>query len=306
MPKYLKNLLRPVVKEIFDESIDEHNRLADEGNLTQETSPKEEKQIIAEVMMSAGPRKSEDSGLGEDACGLILRSDLCFFWIADGTSESATLEDKSHRVNFSSRILAQGLGENFRKQILNSTQLKEKVNAKEDVISNLLKSSLDGVMEKWSELLNQIQSTDKVYLDSNFSEATGDIKDFSSTFLCGVLTTNGHLQVGCYGDSPFLVKSVGVDEPKIIRPENYRFFMRLNRGADNYFFNTSKNLNTESCCFEGISLIVAGSDGIGRLPELVQALAGKFSFGEIRSNFALYDPNTKDDKVLCILSLESF
>ena len=159
-------------------------------------------------------------------------------------------------------------------------------------------------MQSWAKTLNQIQSTDKSYLDENFSEATGDIKDFSSTFLCGVLTTSGYLQVACFGDSPLVVNSA--NEIKVVRPQNYRFFMRLNREANKYFFSTSKTFNIETFYFEDTSFIVAGSDGVGRIPELVQALAGNFSFGEIRSKFALYNPNTKDDKALCILSLENF
>lgn len=304
MPDIIKNYLRPMVKEILDERTDETNKPNEAEQPTQEIALKEEKQIIAEVMMSAGPRKSDDSGLGEDACGLILRSDLCFFWIADGTSESAILEDANRKINFSSRILAQELGESFRKQTLNSTQLKQKLDLKENVIGSLLESSLESVFESWSKKLHQVQSVSREYFDENFSEATGDIKDFSTTFLCGVLTTNGYLQVVCFGDSPFVVNSA--NEIKVIRPQNYRFFMRLNRENNEYFFSTSKTFNTEIFAFEDISFIVAGSDGVGRIPELVQALAGKFSFSEIRSKFALYNPNTKDDKTLCILSLEKF
>ena len=47
-----------------------------------------EKQLVADIMVSAGPRKEHDGGLGEDACGLLLRHNCCFFWVSDGTKVS--------------------------------------------------------------------------------------------------------------------------------------------------------------------------------------------------------------------------
>lgn len=291
-----------MANKFVQESIVELNPGA--SNVTQKEVQKQEKQIIAEVMMSAGPRKSEDSGLGEDACGFIWRSDLCFFWISDGTSESAILEDKSCKINFSSRTLAQELGEGFRREILNMSRVKEKITEKEKIIDKLLIASLDRVRDVWSEQLNRIQRDNKNYLDSVFSEDASKCIDFSSTFLCGVITTGGDLQVGCYGDSPFVVKAG--NKTSIIRPENYRFYMRLNRESDIYCFKTSNKHPIESYCFENVSYVVAGSDGIGRLPEFVKALDDNFSFGRIRNLLVPYEPNTKDDKAICLLSLENY
>lgn len=261
-------------------------------------------QIVAEILMSAGPRKDNDTGLGEDASGLILTHEHCFFWISDGTSESAILEDKSRKINFSSRVLAQDLGESFRKQIVGFSELRDRLNAKENVIGQLLTESLDGVMVKWSEALDSIQVSHTEVLKDNFDESAGNSNDFSSTFLCGVLTSAGQLQVGCFGDSPFLVQIS--NETRVVRPNNYRFFMRLINNEGHYYFTTSNSYEIETYAFDDVRLLVAGSDGVGLIPELVKALSGKFSFSEIRSKFSFYDPRTKDDKVLCILSLDNF
>ena len=258
-------------------------------------------------MMTAGPRKERDMGLGEDGCGLILTNDLCLFWIADGTSESTILKDSRLTINFSSRTLAQQLGQSFRKLVLeNSERITERVNNKQEVIENYLKSTLEDVKKEWSETLEKIQIDSKGFLDKNFSKTI--IKDFSSTFTCGCLTTGGHLQMGCYGDSPFLVKSGS--EIIIVKPENRRFFMRLNRGERAYYFSTSNTHEIQCYKYENVQFFVGGSDGIGQIPNLVKNLIGtgegKFSFAEIRHKIILFDPKTQDDKTLCILSLESF
>lgn len=302
----IKKALRLTGKDRFEDQVDNH-RTTDDVRQPECVTPAPadpKRQIIAEILMSAGPRKSQDTGLGEDSCGLILRTDRCFFWIADGTSESAVLEHRTSRVSFSSRRLAHDLGDSFRRQALNGPEVREESSDSHTLIDRLLRTSLDEVMQKWSELLKQLQANDKPYLDSAFNEASGNFKDFSSTFLCGVMTTCGSLQIGCYGDSPFAVK---IDnEVQVVRPKNLRFFMRLNRDIDGYSFTTSKEFATEGFCFDNVSLLIAGSDGIGRLPEMVKALIGELAFSEIRTQFSLYEPRTHDDKALCILSLEGF
>lgn len=292
-----------------DEDNGETVESASTGEAMRGGKSRQEKQIIAEIIMTAGPRKEQDIGLGEDVCGLILKNDVCFFWIADGTSETPVLKDNRLTINFSSRTLAQQLGQSFRKLVLkNSEKISDKVNTKQAVMQDYLKSTLEDVEKEWSKTLKDIQIDSKDFLDKNLSEINSSQKDFSSTFTCGCLTTHGHLQMGCYGDSPFLVKTD--NEIRIFKPENHRFFMRLNRDRQEYLFSTSNNHKTEYYEYENVSFLIAGSDGIGQIPDLVKSLIGtgkdKFSFAEIRHKIILFNPRTKDDKTLCILSLESF
>lgn len=260
-------------------------------------------QIIAEMLMSAGPRKSQDIELGEDACGLIMRPRDCFFWIADGTSESAILEDEASRVSFSSRRLAHDLGAAFRTLALETPTLKDSA-VQQSLTEKLLRGSLEAVMQQWVDNLKQLENDERQFLNEAFNDGSGDSKDFSSTFLCGLLSTNSSLQMAAYGDSPFVVKFN--ETIKVYRPKNYRFFMRLRREADSYAFSTSRDIRAESFCFENTRFVVAGSDGIGKLPEMIEALSGKFEFSDIRKHFALYRPRTHDDKSVCIVSLEGF
>lgn len=310
--KRLKTNEEPTPSEGKSES-DPANGLADETELLSNelglqdipTIRRLENGIFAEILMSAGPRKEADTGLGEDASGLIVTNKHCFFWISDGTSESAVLEDTEHNQRFSSRVLAQDLGESFRQQIPGLHDLQEKLGKNEDVIRQLLFNSFNEVMDRWAVSLNLIQAENPQFLSKTFDENSANILDFSSTFLCGVLTVDGRLQVGCFGDSPFLVQVN--NETRVIRPKNYRFFMRLTKDVEGHHrFITSNNHEIETYSFDEVRLVVAGSDGIGRIPELVKALSSDFSFSDIRRKFSFYDPRTKDDKALCVVSLEEY
>lgn len=286
------------------------------GRQTQSTSDKEmatnpdevgvnsSRQIIAELLMSAGPRKQNDSGLGEDAGGLLLNGDRCFYWISDGTSETAILENKDLRVDFSSRRLAQELGESFRLQIVYSDVSKANITLEDKVIGALLIQSMNAVMLKWSSSLDEVLRADKSFLDKAFDSAVTDNMEFSSTFQCGVLTSNGILQVGCFGDSPFLIKKK--NRTHLYRPKNFRFFMRLNREDNLYSFTTSNEFAIEEYSFDEITFVAAGSDGVGRLLEFVHSMGPRFTFTRIRNKFSWFMPNTHDDKTLCILSLENY
>lgn len=255
--------------------------------------------LTAEIMMTAGPRKAQDEELGEDVAGVLLNADFASFWIADGTSETPNLQNADYKVRFSSRLLAVELAQGFRTQIEKSS--RKKLSNGEIRIENLLKKLLDGIVATWNQSLAKIPEEGRSFLDRIFSAAPGMCLDFSSTFTCGILAQNGDFQGACYGDAPLLIKRYGESIKKVAR-NNYRFFMRLNKQGDKYKFTTSNEHRIDFLCFNDVEIIVAGSDGIGRIPDLIEAQCRHFSFEEIRSRIYRFFPGTKDDKTLCILA----
>jgi hypothetical protein len=264
-------------------------------------------QIIAEAIMTSGPRKFDDTGLGEDACGLFLSNGYCAFWIADGASESPVLTDRNLDLTFSTRALAQDLCLCLREHILaNIDGLGEMLYRKEPIVEQVLRGCLETVLTRWNDRLHRIVCTNLAVLDQAFADPLSNTKDFSSTFLCGFIDTTGHMQIACYGDSPVVVRCRD-NVYTVCRPEPYRFFLRLRKQNDAYDdFVSSNQFKIRSEAYDNVSLVIAGSDGVGKLPEFIQAQGGMFSFAEIRSRLHRFDPRTADDKTLCIISLEKY
>jgi len=254
-------------------------------------------QCIAEVMVSAGPRKDKETELGEDVAGVVVSPTYAFFWIADGTSESPYLRDEQSKIYFSSRLLAQELAIRFRERIwvASTEELSNK-----DISKEMLQNCLENVLQSWNKTLENITDESHKYLKKIFEERQGTSIDFSTTFLGGILSRSGTLQVSFYGDSPLFVKQG--ESSTIIREPNYRFFLRLNKNGDEYIFTTSKEHKIVSHVLENVDVVVAGSDGIGKLPEFIQAQSKSFHFREIWNRLHKFSPQTNDDKSICILA----
>lgn len=266
--------------------------------------PTKERQFIAELLMTAGPRKEKDGELGEDACGLVIRSNACYFWLADGTSESALLEDQKRRIQFSSRRLAQELSSVFRQSTVDHPDLAERLDNSTPVIAELLRSCLTTVLDRWNVHLAETLKSDQGWLDQAFLPEMAPSRDFSTTFLCGGLTRNGNLQAACYGDSPFTARSE--EQFTVFRPLNYRFFVRLLKQGSSYLFVSSKEFEIQTIDLTDVSVVVAGTDGAGNVFELIQSQGSTCPFRELRHRINLFRPNTHDDKSLCIISLEDY
>lgn len=254
-------------------------------------------QFIAEMMMSAGPRKDKETELGEDVAGVVVSPTYAFFWIADGTSEMPYLRDEQSKIHFSSRLLAQELAISFRERIWGAST--QELNNK-DICKEMVQNCLDNVLQSWSKTLENVTNESRKYLERIFEERQGTIIDFSTTFLGGILSQSGTLQVSFYGDSPLYVKQG--ENNTIIRESNYRFFLRLSKNGDEYTFTTSKDHKIVSHVLENVDVVVAGSDGVGKLPEFIQAQSKSFPFRKIWNRLHKFSPQTNDDKSVCLLA----
>jgi len=164
--------------------------------------------LICEITTSSGPRKgmpSEKSSnieLGEDSGGVLsLAGQLGIVWIADGTSDSTRIG------SFSSRILAQELGQVFSDEILTHwTRLRK---AKEPGInlSKILEESVNKTKIKWSSRLKENPEEEKSLvrtlssLKQKAPEPGSIFYEFSSTFSAVVLDRKGNLNSVAAGDS---------------------------------------------------------------------------------------------------------
>lgn len=266
-----------------------------------ENKEMKEKQITAEIIMSSGPRKTDqDNELGEDAAGVFLTPEAGFFWVADGTSECPIIKDKDKKFNFSSRTLAQELGNSFRKHVIN---FSERTN-----IQAVLENSFKDVFAEWNQRIQEFLS--KPENRDDLEKIWGSpisVIDFSTTFTCGMLSKTGMLHVALYGDSPLVVIAKQKSDYIVVcRSDPYHFYMRLHRKDNNYYFSTSTDIKIESKVYNDVSIVIAGSDGIGKLPELIKTQHATFPFQEIRDRIHKFIPKTHDDKTLCILSLEHY
>lgn len=268
------------------------------------------KRITAELLVSAGPRKDDDLPLGEDAGGVIVESSHASFWVADGTSESPVLLD------FSSRTMAQELGIYFVEEIGKITKdgFLNRIEHDPFLSSTILKKAFSSLFGAWqkraSELLeseNARKAFDTAFkLDDRTAELTMkthlDFVDFSTTFLGGFISGNGTGQAACVGDCPLCV---GVDKDlHVYRLSNNRIFLRLRRLSDGYRFDRpciSEDISAQS--FSNASLVIAGSDGVGLLPEFLKEQMKFFSWPVVRNRIHKFIPNSHDDKTFCVIHL---
>lgn len=267
--------------------------------------------IKSEIMLTAGPRKEisgNDTELGEDVAGIVSFSEETFFWLLDGTSDSAAITGKdqknSYEVShiFSSRLLAQNLGHYIQKNIQRC--FREQIPL-EDLLNdgcNYLKSEWEKrinseLQEKKESILQQIGRGHKILC--------------STTVLMGRLLNNGHLYALRSGDSKiFLFKQVNEQiefdkqfrlsaEPKY---DYDRIFFQLDYDESTAAFVINKNAPrwlTETSA--DVQSVFAFSDGIGRITEAQLASRNPGIVEVIRQNIGRIPQKTFDDKSLIIL-----
>jgi hypothetical protein len=86
-----------------------------------------------------------------------------------------------------------------------------------------------------------------------------------------------------YGDSPVCIKHTD-NNISIVPKNSHHFFMRLKRKEKEFHFNTSVNHKFELHTVPDVSIVIAGSDGIGNLFEVIQKeISSKNSFKAIRN-----------------------
>jgi hypothetical protein len=164
--------------------------------------------LICEITTSSGPRKgmpSEKSSnleLGEDSGGaLSLAGQLGIIWIADGTSDSTRIG------SFSSRILAQELGQAFSSEILAHWTRLRKIKTPDLNLSKIVEETVNKTKIKWSSRFKENPEEEKALVHSLSSlkqkvpESGSIFYEFSSTFSAVVLDKEGNLNCVAAGDS---------------------------------------------------------------------------------------------------------
>jgi hypothetical protein len=272
--------------------------------------PERTAHIKTEIMISAGPRKeagNTDTELGEDVAGMLSLPKQTFFWLMDGTSDSVKLSgggmphEESHV--FSSRLLAQSIGQYIQKHITQCFQ-------DHITLDKLLAQARDHVQQEWVQRINALPAEKKQSIKQLIHDGFKPL--CSTTAIIGRLMENGHLHVLRAGDSkvfPFMQNNGGgatllqsfrfskdptTDNDRIAfrldySPEEDAFQIRFNQTA--WAIETAENIN----------LAFVFTDGIGRVVE-TQLNSNNPGITEvIKQNIARIPQKTYDDKTLIVL-----
>lgn len=270
--------------------------------------------IKSEIILSAGPRKdngNNDTELGEDVAGAVSFPNQTFFWILDGTSDSAAIkslgvEDNTMRHEevhiFSSRLLAQNIGYYIQKNIRQCLEDKLELN-------ELMTRAIAHVSAEWEKRLN-----------NELPEKKGSIlqlirKGFkplcSTTVIMGRLLDDGNLYALRTGDSklfPFKKANGQLTLDKTFKftadptDEYDRIAFRLDVDEASQSFIIKQNIPkwlTQST--DNVDYVFAFTDGIGRVTEAQLASDNPGIVEMIRQNIARIPQKTYDDKTLVIL-----
>ncbi|MEL6834927.1 MAG: protein phosphatase 2C domain-containing protein [Bacteroidota bacterium] len=218
-----------------------------------------------EILVSAGPRKmfsteDNDLDLGEDIGGCLQLGDRLYFWVLDGTSQSAILRNSKQEDLFSSRYLAQSIAA-FLQQSLRRT------NGQLPVRTALLES-IEGVRQEWEKNINALTEERKTkilnFLIDNIHATC------STTVLVGCLTLEGELKCCRIGDSFLfaydkndgLVPSALSTKPGTERYDRQFFRLQRTIGEDQVKV-VSNEIQPEFWSITDIQRVVVVSDGVG-------------------------------------------
>lgn len=267
--------------------------------------------IKSEIILSAGPRKDtagNDTELGEDVAGVVSLPEETFFWLLDGTSDSAaitgTSPENGHKTShiFSSRLLAQSIGHYIQKNIYRCF-------SKQIPLEHLLNEACENVSNEWQIRIKELPDTKKESMLQTIRKGYKLL--CSTTVIMGRLLNDGHLYALRTGDSKiFPFKQVNEEtvldrefeltaDPK---EDHDRIAFRLDYDEPTKDFVIKKNIprwitRTSS----DIDIAFAFSDGIGRITEAQLASNKKGIIDGIRQNLGRIPQKTFDDKSLIIL-----
>lgn len=260
--------------------------------------------LCAEVFQTSGPRKCSDDELGEDCCATFLSRDYAVFFLADGTGETPQLQLPNTSLVFCSRFLAQTLSLHTRNYFLSSTYSLLRATEFETYLRN----AWSDTAKEWNELLDiQLPSLNNEQHLSILSadwkrliDSKVDFVDISTTFMCGGLHADGHACVVSAGDSVCVVK--GTSGYRMWHPRQHaRLFMRLHLQPGRYRFEADQQFSVEAADWLDVEQVIAGSDGIGKIPNLIEA-QGTIPFPKLLSRILRLRTQKCDDKTMCILT----
>ncbi len=267
-----------------------------------------------EMLMTAGPRKDElDIELGEDTCGFVTQGDQAALWLLDGTSLDACLRDPATgREYFSSRLLAQSIGNGLRKVLLEKTTADQP-------LEQLIEETIAKVRNHWIGCLNELSPEARTILKRNIGNKYFPV--CSTTLLAVRLSLEGDLLAYRTGDSKMLLfqspgglavlpeKKAGELLPSdqdfsTKRPEsNDRIFFRIVAGQQEELDIDCHSPSYEVMRHENINSMIVYSDGVG--PHTEHTLKNGYAQNPAEAREAIIDQHqgTLDDKSICFLSI---
>ncbi len=233
--------------------------------LPSDNENKNSRALICEITTSSGPRKGMPSGkssnleLGEDSGGFLsLSGQLGIIWIADGTSDSTRIG------SFSSRILAQELGQAFSNEILTHWTSLRKTKKLDVNLSEIVTKTADKIKTKWSSRLKENPEEEKALVRSLSSlkqktpEPNSIFYEFSSTFSAITLDSEGNLNCVSAGDSLTAIFKKDENQFFAFKKGGITFRLKIKGGkiACEKFLSPLENYQTNETNF-----VILSSDG---------------------------------------------
>lgn len=257
-----------------------------------------DKYFFAEVMSTAGPRKQYeedakdgDIELGEDVVGCVVKRDIAFFWVLDGTSQAGRFTSIDKKEIISSRLLAQDLVGAFHTYVLRTKSISTP--------ENILRSCIKDVSETWTKKLNNLNESDKERLfDVNKS------LNVSTTAIVGFLNIEGKLSLCKIGDTFFVTHPTQTEQPN----EKGRLFFVIKQNplenciqVETNQFEDTRFKNVE---LDNIESIIVGTDGISHnTQKWLQSIPVDFTQTIYRDTIKNIQHKTFDDKAICVIQI---
>ena len=256
--------------------------------------------FFTEIMSTAGPRKNfqedardGDYDLGEDVVGCIVKKDIAFFWVLDGTSDNPIFLTTDKKEVFSSRILSQDIGWILQRIIWDK---RNNINPEE-----ALKECFYSIIADWQNKLNGLNDTDKErLLDILAQKATMMV---STTAIFGMLDINGNLNVSQIGDS-FIVTNPTNNTVNL----KGRFFVVIKANVEERTLtvesNSFEDTRPNTISLDNVQTIVAGTDGLSQnTQKWLQLKPADFTDPVFRKTISAIKHDTCDDKALCVIQI---
>jgi len=260
-----------------------------------------DKYFFAEVMSTAGPRKRFDEDakdgdieLGEDVVGCVVKRDIAFFWVLDGTSQVDRFTSVDKKEIISSRLLAQDLVGAFHTYVLRTKSFSTP--------ENILRSCIKDVAESWTKKLNNLNESDKERLiDILRSKSRLNV---STTAIVGFLNIEGKLSLCKIGDTFFITHPNSKDPNK----ESGRIFFNILEITTEKRFHVETNefedTRYDNVELEGVVKIIAGTDGISQNTQNWMRVTDiDFTQSSYRKTVTAVTHETCDDKAICVIQI---
>jgi hypothetical protein len=266
--------------------------------------------LICEITTSSGPRKGMPSEknsnleLGEDSGGVLsLAGQSGIIWIADGTSDSTRIG------SFSSRILAQELGQAFSNEILIHWIRLQKTKKLDVNLSEIVLETVNKTKTKWASRLKENPEEEKALIQSLSSlkqrapELSSIFYEFSSTFSAITLDNEGNLNCVAAGDSLTAIFKKNENQFFAFKKGGVTFRLKLKAGkiVCEKFLSPLENYQTDETNF-----VILSSDGaketilsLTKYKKLLKPNLEHFLLLKQKSIGAI--PKTQDDKTLGLI-----